>query len=109
MAIGKRNRPKQKPLWILPSDLPQRSGHSFYSRLNHLLDKDGFDAWLEQECTPFFAAGGRPSIPPGVYFRMLFVGYLEGFQSERAIAWHRTVSSSAPEASRRASGEKRTQ
>lgn len=88
MAIGKRNKPKQRTLWVATSDLAPRSGHSFYTRLNRLLDEDGFDAWLEQECAPCFAAGGRPSIPPGVYFRMLFVGYLEGFQSERSIAWH---------------------
>jgi len=88
MAIGKRNKPKQKPLWIAASDLAPRSGHPFYTRLNQLLEKDGFDAWLEEECAPYFAKGGRPSIPPGVYFRMLFVGYLEGFQSERSIAWH---------------------
>jgi len=88
MAIGKRNKPKQQPLWIAANDLAPRSGHPFYTRLNGLLDNDGFDAWLEQECVPYFASGGRPSIPPGVYFRMLFVGYLEGFQSERNIAWH---------------------
>jgi len=88
MAIGKRNTPKQQKLWVATSDLAPRSGHPFYSKLNSLLDEDTFDAWLEQECAPYFAAGGRPSIPPGVYFRMLFVGYLEGFQSERSIAWH---------------------
>jgi transposase len=90
MAIGKRKKPKQQPLWIAHSDLAPRGGHPFYTRLNRLLDEDGFDAWLEQECAPYFAAGGRPSIPPGVYFRMLFIGYLEGFQSERSIAWHCT-------------------
>lgn len=88
MAIGRRNKPKQQTLWVATSDLAPRSGHPFYTRLNSLLDEDTFDAWLEQECAPYFAAGGRPSIPPGVYFRMLFVGYLEGFQSERSIAWH---------------------
>lgn len=88
MAIGKRNKPKQKALWIAHSDLAPRSGHPFYTKLNRLLDKDGFDAWLEEACAPYFAAGGRPSIPPGVYFRMLFLGYLEGFSSERSIAWN---------------------
>jgi len=88
MAIGKRNKPKQKSLWVAASELLPRSGHPFYTRLNRLLDEDGFDAWLEQECAPCFSTRGRPSIPPGVYFRMLFVGYLEGFQSERSIAWH---------------------
>ena len=64
-----------------------RSGHPFYTRLNQLLEKDGFDAWLEEKCAPYFSSHGRPSIPPGVYFRMLFVGYLEGFPSFRSIAW----------------------
>jgi IS5 family transposase len=68
--------------------LAPRGGHPFYTRLNRLLDDDGFDVWLEQQCTPYFSEVGRPSIPPGAYFRMLFIGYLEGFQSERAIAWH---------------------
>jgi IS5 family transposase len=88
MALGKRKKPKQQPLWIAHSDLAPKGGHPFYTRLNRLLDDDGFDAWLERECAPYFSEIGRPSIPPGVYFRMLFVGYLEGFQSERAIAWH---------------------
>jgi IS5 family transposase len=88
MAIGKRKKPKQQPLWIAHNALASNSGHPFYTRLNRLLDDDGFDTWIEGECTPYFADGGRPSIPPGVYFRMLFVGYLEGFQSERSIAWH---------------------
>jgi hypothetical protein len=69
MAIGKRNKPKQQKLWVATSNLSPRSGHPFYSKLNSLLDEDTFDAWLEQECAPYFAAGGRPSIPPGVYFR----------------------------------------
>jgi len=88
MAIGKRKKPKQQPLWIAHSDLAPRGGHPFYTRLNRLLDDDGFDAWLERDCAPYFSEVGRPSIPPGVYFRMLFIGYLEGFASERAIAWH---------------------
>lgn len=88
MSIGKRKKPKQQPLWIAHNVLASNSGHPFYTKLNRLLDDDGFDTWIEGECTPYFADGGRPSIPPGVYFRMLFVGYLEGFQSERAIAWH---------------------
>lgn len=88
MAIGKRKKPKQQPLWIALSDLAPRGGHPFYDRLNRLLDDDGFDSWLEQACAPYFSEVGRPSIPPGVYFRMLFVGYMEGFSAERAIAWH---------------------
>jgi transposase len=88
MALGKRNKPKQQQLWVATIELVPQSGHPFYTRLNKLLDDDCFDDWIEGECVPYFAAGGRPSIPPGVYFRMLFVGYLEGFQSERSIAWN---------------------
>ncbi len=75
MAIGKRNKPKQQTLWVATSDLAPRSDHPFYTRLNSLLDEDTFDAWLEQECVLYFAAGGRPSIPPGVYFRGRFRGH----------------------------------
>ena len=87
MAIGKRNRPKQQPFWIAATKVAPRSGHPFYTRFNQLLDEDGFDDWLEQECGPYFSTDGRPSIPPGVYFRMLLIGYLEGIPSERGIAW----------------------
>ena len=85
MAMGKRT-PRQQTMWVNHSQLPKGKGHSFYTRLNDLLAKDGFDAWAENLCAPFFANSGRPSIPPGVYFRMLFIGYLEGFASDRAIA-----------------------
>jgi transposase len=87
MAIGKR-KPQQKSMWISAHQLPKGKGHPFYTRLNRLLEKDGFDSWVEELCAPCFAAKGRPSIPPGVYFRMLFIGYLEGFASDRAIAWN---------------------
>ena len=30
---------------------------------------------------------GRPSLAPGVYFRLLLVGYFEGIGSKRGIAW----------------------
>lgn len=87
MAIGKR-KPKQQMIWVPQHQIAGGGKHPFYPRLNRLLDKDGFDTWVEDLCAPCFATGGRPSIPPGVYFRMLFVGYMEGFASERAIAWH---------------------
>lgn len=88
MALGKKKKIKQPRLWIYHTDLAPRSAHPFYSKLNSLLEEDGFDTWLEGKCAPYFAEGGRPSIPPGVYFRMLFLGYLEGFPSERSIAWN---------------------
>lgn len=87
MVIGKRNKPRQRTLWIATTEIIPRRGHPFCERLNRLLDKDGFDAWREHECAPYIATKGRPSIPPGVYFRMLFIGYLEGLPSERSIAW----------------------
>ena len=87
MAIGRR-KPEQQTMWVNQHQLPKGQGHPFYSRLNDLLAKDGFDSWAEELCAPCFASKGRPSIPPGVYFRMLFIGYLEGFASDRAIAWN---------------------
>ena len=80
--------PEQPPLWIATSDLPVSPGHPFYTRLNALLDADGFDAWVEAACRSFYAPVlGRPSLAPGRYFRLLLVGYFEGLDSERGIAW----------------------
>ena len=87
MAMGTRT-PEQPPLWIATSDLPVSPGHPFYTRLNALLDADGFDAWVEAACRSFYAPVlGRPSLAPGRYFRLLLVGYFEGLDSERGIAW----------------------
>ncbi|WP_437229286.1 hypothetical protein SH661x_001359 [Planctomicrobium sp. SH661] len=61
-------------------------GHVFYDKLNQVLAKTGFDKVLEELCTQFYAKAGRMSIPPGVYFRMLLVGYFEGIDSQRGIA-----------------------
>jgi transposase len=87
MALGKR-QPKQQDLWIAAPELPTAPGHPFYHKLNALLDEAGFDPFVEDLCQPYYADGvGRPSIPPGVYFRMLFIGYFEGIDSQRGIAW----------------------
>ena len=87
MALGKRKSETQQ-LWVATTELPRSPGHPFYKRLNQLLAEDGFDAWLEQLCAPYYhARQGRPSIPPGVYFRMILVGYFEGISSQRGIAW----------------------
>ena len=87
MAMGTRD-PEQPPLWIATSDLPVSPGHPFYTRLNALLDADGFDAFVEEACRTFYAPVlGRPSLAPGRYFRLLLVGYFEGIDSERGIAW----------------------
>jgi transposase len=88
MALGKRRTEQQDTMWIATADLPQGPGHPFYQRLNQLLAKHGFDAFVEDRCAKFYHESmGRPGIPPGVYFRMLLIGYFEGIDSERGIAW----------------------
>ena len=87
MAMGRRNKEEQAELFIATAQLPKSVGHVFYRKLNELLAAAGFDAWIEQLCEPFYAKKGRPSVPPGTYFRMLLVGYFEGIQSQRGIAW----------------------
>jgi transposase len=96
MAMGKRKqRLRQSTIWIATSDLPRTAAHPFYERINQILDKAGFDAHVEQLCAPFYAERmGRPSLAPGRYFRLLVIGYFEGLDSERAIAW-RTADSFA--------------
>lgn len=75
-------------MWVASADLPRGGGHPFYERLNRVLDEAGFDAFVESACAKFYADGvGRPSLAPGRYFRMLLLGYFEGLDSERAIAW----------------------
>jgi transposase len=87
MAQGKR-RNTQQAEWIATTELPKSPGHPFYVKLNQLLAEAGFDAWVEALCEACYAETmGRPSIPPGVYFRMLLIGYFEGIDSQRGIAW----------------------
>jgi transposase len=89
MAMGKRKRgSRQSTMWIATNDLPTTTAHPFYERLNRILDKAGFDAHVEGLCAQFYAETmGRPSLAPGRYFRLLLIGYFEGLDSERAIAW----------------------
>jgi transposase len=95
MSLGKRGPDeKQEPIWIEAACLATPVGHPFYERLNRLLGKRGFDAFAESECESFYARTGRPGLAPGVYFRALLVGYFEGIDSERGIAW-RTADSLA--------------
>ena len=87
MAMGTR-KTDQRPLWIATSDLPTSPGHPFYTRLNAALDAAGFDPFVEGLCRPFYAPTmGRPSLAPGRYFRLLLLGYFEGIDAERGIAW----------------------
>ena len=97
MALGKRKR-EQQGLWVASTDLPKSPGHPFYHKLNQLLAEAYFDNWIENLSRPHYAeAMGRPSIPPGVYFRMIPVGYFEGIGSQRGIAWRCSDSRSLAE------------
>src|ERR1700676_5698907 len=89
MAMNKRSGgEKQEDIWIAQRELAVAPGHPFYKRLNELLEGAGFDEFVEGLCARFYHARlGRPSLMPGVYFRALLVGYFEGIDSERGIAW----------------------
>ena len=82
-----RDDGSQQSMWVATADLPQSAGHPFYERLNRILEAAGFDALVEGLCAPFYAVMGRPSPAPGRYFRLLLIGYFEGLDSERGIAW----------------------
>jgi len=87
MAMGTR-REHQEGLWIPSCTLARSASHPFYERLNQLLAKHDFDRFVEGICQRFYAAiMGRPGLAPGIYFRLLLVGYFEGIDSERGIAW----------------------
>jgi transposase len=88
MAMGKRNNERQVELWVATTAVAEAPGHPFYRRLNGLLAENGFDPFVEGLCQKFYHEElGRPGIPPGVYFRLLLIGYFEGIDSERGITW----------------------
>src|SRR5207245_11414027 len=89
MSMGtRRQRQRQEPLWITHTDLARAPGHPFYKRLNQLLVEGKFDEFAEKECAKFYAENnGRPSLTPGIYFRLLRVGYFDGIQLVLLIAW----------------------
>ena len=87
MAMGRR-RARQTTLFVPHDRVRGGGGHPFYVALERVLTAEGFDAYVEAVCAPFYAARlGRPSLAPGVYFRCLLIGYFEGLGSERGIAW----------------------
>jgi transposase len=95
MAMGMQWRQaKQAWMWVATSDLLRSAGHPFYARLNQILDEHEFDRYVEGLCQRFYADDGRPGLPPGRYFRLLLIGYFEGLDADRAIAW-RTADSFA--------------
>src|ERR1700686_2077031 len=84
----RRRRQRQERLWISHKELANGPAHPFYKRVNELLEAERFDEFAEKECARFYAENnGRPSLTPGIYFRLLLVGYFEGIDSERGIAW----------------------
>lgn len=88
MAMGSRPAARQSPLFVPAGSLASSPGHPFYERVGQLLAEEGFDRFVEERCRAFYADKiGRPSMPPGVYFRLLMIGYFEGIGSEREIAW----------------------
>jgi len=83
----RKQRERQEELWYR-SELPEAPGHPFYKRLNEMLDRDGFDGFCEGRCREFYHEKlGRPSLAPGLYFRLMMIGFFEGLDSERGIAW----------------------
>ena len=87
MAMGTR-REHQEELWIPSCTLARQASHPFYERLNRLLSQHDFDRFVESKCQRFYASTmGRPGLAPGVYFRLLLIGYFEGIDSERGISW----------------------
>lgn len=89
MAMGRKaQQGRQERFWVASTDLPRTVAHPFYEQLNRLLEEGGFDKFVEQQCARFYAERmGRPSLSPGRYFRLLLMGYFEGIDSERGIAW----------------------
>ena len=86
--MGKKQTRPQDTMWVATSDLPKSPGHPFYQRLNQVLAANSFDSFVEAACRRFYAPKmGRPSLPPGRYFRLMLLGYFEGLGSERAMAW----------------------
>src|SRR4030081_2164316 len=89
MAMGTRKkRERQEDLWVVSSEVVGTPAHAFYDRLNQILGQHHFDGNVEQLCRRYYKGSlGRPSTTPGVYFRVLLLGYFEGIDSERGIAW----------------------
>ena len=86
MALGRRTS-QQPELFVATAQLVRVPGHPFYGKLNQVLSEADVDLFVEDLCAPHDKRGGRPGIPPGVYFRMILVGYFDSLDSQRRIAW----------------------
>src|ERR1700739_4384538 len=89
MGMGtRRRRQRQEQMWIAQQELAKGPAHPFYKRVDELLEERKLDEFAERECAKLYAENiGRPSLAPGIYFRLLLIGYFEGLDSERGIAW----------------------
>ena len=88
MSMKRKKKSRQETLWIPHDAVASSPGHPFYEELERVLREEEFDSFVESKCSPYYAKKqGRPSIPPGVYFRMLLIGYFERIDSERGICW----------------------
>jgi transposase len=88
MSMKSRSQGSQETLWIAHDAIVESPGHPFYEELERVLREEGFDKFVEGQCASYYAKKqGRPSIAPGVYFRMLLIGYFERIDSERGICW----------------------
>ena len=97
MALGKRKH-EQQSAWVATTELPKSPGHPFYKKLNKLAGRGRLRRVAGTLCAPYYSAKtGRDSIPPGVYFRMILIGYFEGISSQRGIAWRCSDSRSLAE------------
>jgi transposase len=86
MTLGKR-KPRQNSLWVDTRHWPAHAAHPFYRRLDEILQRARFDLDVERLGRKDYAPTmGRPSLPPGVYFRCIRVAYFEGIDPERGIA-----------------------
>jgi hypothetical protein len=87
MGLGRRAEERQQAFWVPAEKLSEGPRNAFYDRLNQVLAKIDFDRKLEAAAKPYYQTTGRKGLPPGVYFRMLFIGYFEDISSQRGIAW----------------------
>jgi transposase len=88
MAMGTKQGRQQQEELFYASEQAEAPGHPFYQRLNQVLEQADFDKFCEEQCRKFYHSKlGRPSLAPGVYFRLHLIGFFEGIGSERGIAW----------------------
>ena len=85
--MRRQEEKRQQDFWVSTDEIAQSPAHVFYQRLNELLHEANFDRFVEDSVAEFYASNGRPGVASGVYFRMLFIGYFEGIETQRGIAW----------------------